>query len=103
MSQWLFLRWREDQVINEPGFSNLCWGEQEKRLAPLYAEWRKDILSPESWDRFSEEHKPKLTEPTDEEVMQCEHEEKESQEIEETILREKCPTCRSKCAWYKQE
>jgi hypothetical protein len=106
MSEWLFLRWREDQIYSEPGFFNLCKGEQDKRLTPIHAEWRKDWLSPESWSCFYEEHKPQLADSTPEQEAEdailCEQEEKEDMERDAKFLREKCPTCIHKCIWYEQ-
>ena len=107
MSEWLFLRWREDQVYSEPGFFNLCMGEQDKRLAPVYAKWRKDWLSPESYNRFYEEHKPHLADPTPEEEEEdaklCEQEEREGRALDAKFLREKCPTCTQKCTWFERK
>ena len=100
------VRWREDQVYSEPGFFNLCKGEQDKRLEPIYSKWRKDWLSNESWNHFYEEHKPKLADLTpeqeDEDTILCEQEEKEDNEQEAKFLREKCPICKQKCTWYRQ-
>lgn len=41
MRDWLFLRWQEDQVYDDPEYFNLCAGEQAKRLEPIYSKWRK--------------------------------------------------------------
>jgi hypothetical protein len=58
MQDWLFLRWQEDQVYDDPEYFNLCAGEQEKLLEPIYSKWRK-WLSEESWKNYYEENEKK--------------------------------------------
>lgn len=113
MGEWLFLRWQEDQVYDAPDFFNLCSGEQEQRLKPIYNKWR-DWLSKESWERYYEQHCKSATrsyeELTPDEKAQlerdAENEERENAEwIEQDkrFLRDKCPSCTEKCSWYNEK
>lgn len=105
MQDWLFLLWREYQTTSAPDFFNLCAGEQERRLKPVYDGWR-DWLSEESWQKYYAQHEPKFRRYEDlspEEKAELEREaEKEEQEEAEWIeqdkrfLRDKCPSCSTK-------
>ena len=108
----------EEEVFNTPGYFELCEGEQERRLAPVYATWNHDLFTPQSFQRYCEQHHIfKTTEEiqqlvanrTPEQVRQDELEEQQEQaENEETdarnarYLKEKCPTCVEKCDWFKK-
>ena len=108
----------EEEVFNTPGYFELCEGEQERRLAPVYATWNHDLFTPQSFQRYCEQHHIfKTTEEiqqlvanrTPEQVRQDELEEQQEQaENEETdarnarYLKEKCPTCLEKCDWFKK-
>jgi hypothetical protein len=39
----------EEAVLNLPGYWELCEGEQERRLAPVYAAWNHDLFTPQSF------------------------------------------------------
>jgi hypothetical protein len=108
----------EEEVFNTPGYWELCEGEQEKRLAPVYAAWNHDLFTPESFNRYCGKHHVfKTTEEiqqfianrTPEQARQDELEEQQEQaENAETdarnarYLKEKCPTCAEKCDWFKK-
>ena len=55
MQDWLFLHWQEEKVYDDPGYFNLCAGEQAKLLEPIYGKWR-NWLSEESWNKYYEEN-----------------------------------------------
>ena len=108
----------EEEVLNMPGYWELCEGELERRLAPVYAKWNHDLFTPESFERYCEQHHIfKTTEDiqqiianrTPEQVKQDEIEEQQEQaENAETdarnarYLKEKCPICVEKCEWFKK-
>jgi hypothetical protein len=113
MGEWLFLRWQEDQIYDAPDFFNLCSGEQEHRLKPIYDRWRK-WLSEESWERYYEQHcrsafrsyEDLTPEEKAEEERNAENEERENAEWVEQdkrFLRDKCPSCIEKCKWYHEQ
>jgi hypothetical protein len=106
MNEWLFLLWRENEVMGTPGFFDLCYGEQDKLLKPIYDEWRGDWLTEKSWKRDSEEHlKISQTGPqvTAEEIAEEEKEEQRDREFDAKLLREKCPNCSEKCEWFHNQ
>jgi hypothetical protein len=37
----------EEAVFNTPGYWDLCEGEQQRLLAPVYAAWNHDLFTPE--------------------------------------------------------
>jgi hypothetical protein len=108
----------EETVFKTPGYWELCEGEQQRRLAPVYAAWNHDLFTPESFQRYCDIHHVfKTTEDieqlianrTPEQVRQDELEEQQEQaESAETdarnarYLKEKCPTCAEKCDWFKK-
>ena len=108
----------EEEVFNTPGYWELCEGEQERRLAPVYAAWNHDLFTPESFQRYCDRHHVfKTTQDiqqltanrTAEQARQDELEEQQEQaENAETdarnarYLKEKCPTCAEKCDWFKK-
>jgi hypothetical protein len=112
MQEWLFLVYREHQITSAPDFFTVCAGEQERRLKPVYDEWR-DWLSKESWEKYYDEHKPKFRKYEDftpEEKAQYDRdveiearEEAEWIEQDKRFLREKCPSCKEKCTWYYEQ
>ncbi len=110
MKEWCYWLWWEDQTYDEPGFFDLCAGEQEKRLKPLHEHWRK-YLTEDSWKKHCEEHPPKLQdtlpemteEQEEEERKQIEKENAEEEAKDAKILAEKCPSCTEKCKWYFEQ
>jgi hypothetical protein len=108
----------EEEAFNTPGYWELCEGEQEKRLASVYANWNHDLFSPESFNRYCDTHHVfKTTQDiqqltsnrTAEQARQEELEEQQEQaENAETdarnarYLKEKCPTCTERCDWFKK-
>lgn len=105
MGEWLFLRWQEDQIYADPDFFDICPGEQEKRLQPVYSKWRR-WLSEESWLKYSEENckikdLPELTaEQIDEDAKLVASENAAEEANEAKFLKEKCPSCPEKCKWF---
>ena len=108
----------EEEVFNTPGYWELCEGEQERRLAPVYANWNHDLFTPESFQRYCEQHHvfkttediqqlianrtPEQARQDELEEQQEENEEKEAKERNERYLKEKCPTCAERCDWFKK-
>jgi hypothetical protein len=108
----------EEEVFNTPGYWELCEGEQDKRLAPVYAAWNHDLFTPESFQRYCERrHVFKTTKEiqqltanrTPEQARQDELEEQQEQAENAEIdardaryLKEKCPTCAERCDWFKK-
>jgi hypothetical protein len=108
----------EEAVFNTPGYWEFCEGEQERRLAPVYAAWNHDLFTPQSFQRYCEQHHVfKTTEEfqqlianrTPEQAMQDELEEQQEENEEKATtqrntryLKEKCPTCAKKCDWFKK-
>ncbi|HDQ06573.1 MAG TPA: hypothetical protein ENN36_07625 [Candidatus Bathyarchaeota archaeon] len=105
MGEWLFLRWQEDQIYADPDFFDICHGEQEKRLQPVYSKWRR-WLTEESWLKYSEENckmkeLPELTDEQIEEDAKLVASENAAEEANEAkFLKEKCPACPEKCKWF---
>jgi hypothetical protein len=108
----------EEEVFNTPGYWELCEGEQERRLAPVYAAWNHDLFTPESFQRYCEQHHvfktteeiqqltanrtPEQARQEELEEQQEENEEKAATERNARYLKEKCPTCTEKCDWFKK-
>jgi hypothetical protein len=46
----------EEAVFQTPGYWELCEGEQERRIAPVYAAWNHDLFSPQSYERYCTQH-----------------------------------------------
>jgi hypothetical protein len=108
----------EEEVFNTPGYWELCEGEQEKRLAPVYAAWNHDLFTPQSFQRYCEQHHvfktteelqqltanrtPEQARQDELEEQQEENEEKATTERNAHYLKEKCPTCAEKCDWFKK-
>ena len=106
----------EEEVFNLPGYWELCEGEQEKRLAPVYATWNHDLFTPQSFQRYCEQHHifktteeiqqlvanrtPEQVRQDELEEQQEENEEKAANERNARYLKEKCPTCAEKCDWF---
>ena len=108
MQDWLFLHWQEEQVYGDPGYFNLCAGEQAKLLEPIYDKWR-NWLSEESWNKYYEENlrqrvTDSINEPTAQEIEEeeklVERENAEEEAKDAIFLKEKCPGCMEKCKWY---
>ncbi len=108
----------EEEVFNTPGYWELCEGEQERRLASVYAAWNHALFTPESFQRYCERHHVfKTTEEIQQltanrtveqarqdelEEQQEEKEEKAAMERNARYLKEKCPTCAEQCGWFKK-
>jgi hypothetical protein len=46
----------EEAVLNVPGYWELCEGEQQRRIAPVYAAWNQDLFTPQSFQRYCKQH-----------------------------------------------
>ena len=108
----------EESVFNTPGYWDLCEGEQERRLAPVYAAWNHDLFTPESFQRYCDRHHvfkttediqqfianrtPEQARQDELEEQQEENEEKAATERNARYLKEKCPTCAEPCGWFKK-
>jgi len=108
----------EEAVLNLPGYWELCEGEQERHLAPVYAAWNHDLFTPQSFQRYCERHHvfktteeiqqltanrtPEQARQDELEEQQEENEEKAAAERNARYLKEKCPTCAEKCDWFKK-
>jgi hypothetical protein len=108
----------EIAVFRTPGYWDLCEGEQEKRLATVYAAWNHDLFTPESFERYCQEHHifkttediqqltanrtPEQARQEELDEQQEEKEEKAAAERNARYLKEKCPTCTEKCGWYNK-
>jgi hypothetical protein len=108
----------EEEVFDTPGYWELCEGEQERRLAPVYAAWNHDLFTPQSFQRYCERHHvfktteeiqqltanrtPEQARQDELEEQQEENEEKAATERNARYLKEKCPTCAEKCDWFKK-
>jgi hypothetical protein len=108
----------EIAVFKTPGYWELCEGEQERRLAPVYAAWNHDLFTPESFQRYCEQHHifkttediqqlnanrtPEQAKQEELEEQQEEQEEKATAERNARYLRDKCPTCTEKCDWFRE-
>ena len=106
----------ESEVYGSAGFFDLCVGEQDRRLAPVYAKWRKDLFTPESFSRFLDANERPVSEiiaesnagKSEEQIAREDAEEEAKEEKQEQddrdkeakFLAEKCPTCTQKCDWY---
>jgi hypothetical protein len=108
----------EEEVFNTPGYWELCEGEQERRLASVYANWHHDLFTPESFQRYCERHHvfktteeiqqltanrtPEQARQDELEEQQEENEGKAAMKRNAHYLKEKCPTCAEKCDWFKK-
>ena len=109
----------EEAVFNTPGYWELCEGEQERRLAPVYAAWNHDLFTPESFQRYCEQHHVfKTTEDIQQLTANRTPEQAKARRVRRTArskrekaetdarnaryLKEKCPTCAEKCDWFKK-
>ncbi len=108
----------EQAVFNTPGYWELCEGEQERRLASVYANWNHDLFTPESFQSYCYRHhvfkttqdiQQLIANRTPEQVRQDELEEQKEQTENAEIdarngryLKEKCPTCAEQCDWFKK-
>ncbi len=106
----------EKAVFDQPGYWELCEGEQEKLMAPVYAVWNHNLFTPESFQRYCEQHHvfkttqeleqltagrtPEQARQEELEEQQEEAEEKAAAERNARYLKEKCPTCTEKCDWF---
>jgi hypothetical protein len=108
----------EIAVFDTPGYWELCEGEQQKRLAPVYAAWNHDLFTPQSFQRYCQQHHlfktteeiqqltanrtPEQAKQEELEEQQEEKDEKATAERNARYLKEKCPTCVEKCDWFKK-
>jgi len=108
----------EEAVFNTPGYWELCEGEQERRLAPVYAARNHDLFTPESFQRYCARHHvfkttqdiqqfianrtPEQARQDELEEQQEEKEEKAATERSANYLKEKCPTCAEPCDWFRK-
>ena len=108
----------EKAVFDSPGYWELCVGEQERQLAPVYAAWNHDLFTPESFERYCYRHHvfkttqdiqlfianrtPEQARQDELEEQQEEIEEKATAERNARYLKEKCPTCAKQCDWFKK-
>jgi hypothetical protein len=108
----------EEAVFNQPGYFELCEGEQERCIAPVYAAWNHDLFTPQSFQRYCEQHHvfktteeiqrltahrtPEQARQDELEEQQEENEEKAAAERNARYLKEKCPACAEKCDWFKK-
>ncbi|MCW4002460.1 MAG: hypothetical protein NWE95_00905 [Candidatus Bathyarchaeota archaeon] len=106
----------EEAVLNQPGYWELCEGEQQRRLAPVYANWNHDLFTPESFQRYCERHRIfKTAEEIEQLIANRTPEQDRADELEEQqeqaanaetdarnarYLKEKCPGCTEKCKGY---
>ena len=109
----------EIAVFKTPGYWELCEGEQERRLAPVYAAWNHDLFTPESFNRYCEAHHVfkttqniqqltanRTAEQAREEELEEQQEQAENAECDARnarYLKEKCPTCAEKCDWFMKK
>lgn len=113
----------ETDVYNQPGFFELCEGEQQKQIDAMEQHRHKDIFSEASFHKYLEDsHFSKSTEQmhkaaieyyanrTPEQIVADDLEEKEDQEreaadtaLDAKYLAEKCPACAEKCGWYNKQ
>jgi hypothetical protein len=106
----------EEEVFNVPGYWELCEGEQQRRIAPVYAAWNHDLFTPASFQRYCEGHHvfkttgeieqltasrtPEQARQEELEEQQEENEERAAVERNARYLKEKCPVCVEKCDWF---
>jgi len=106
VSKQISQQYEEERIFDDPDFTDLCPGEQDKRLAPLYAKWRRDLFTKESFTRFCDEHMkplPELTPEQEKEMEKLEQLDREAEERELRLLAEKCVSCSEKCKWYSEQ
>ncbi len=97
----------ENEVMHAPDFFDLCAGEQDRRLKPVYNKWEKNLFSEKSFHDYIKKRWKidSLSEvnPTPEELEELDKEEQADREFDEKMFREKCPSCPNPCEWYKRE
>jgi hypothetical protein len=87
-------------------------------LEPVYAAWHRDLFTPESFQRYCEEHHvfkttediqqltanrtPEQAKADELDEQQIEADEKAADERNQRYLKEKCPTCKEPCDWFKK-
>lgn len=108
----------EESVFNTSGYWDLCEGEQERLLAPVYANWNHDLFTPESFQRYCDRHHVfKTTDDIQQLTANRTAEQAKADELEEQqeqaenaeydarnarYLKEKCPTCAEPCDWFRK-
>jgi hypothetical protein len=97
----------ENEVMDAPDYFDLCAGEQDRRLKPVYDKWDNNLFSEKSFHDYIEKrwNIDSLSEvkPTPEELAEMDKEEQADREFDEKVLKEKCPSCPTPCEWYKRE
>jgi hypothetical protein len=95
----------ENAVFDAPDFFNLCAGEQDERLKPVYDKWDKNLFTEKSYHDYVEQHFKtfKLPPMSQGEIEEAERQEQADIELDKQVLKEKCPTCSNPCNWYEEE
>ena len=108
----------EEAVFDSAGYWDLCEGEQERLLAPVYAAWNHDLFTPESFQRYCDRHHvfkttediQQLTANRTAEQARADESEEQQEQAENAeyyarnarYLKEKCPTCAELCGWFRK-
>ena len=83
----------ENEVMVASDFFDLCAGEQDRRLKPVYDKWDKNLFSEKSFQDYVKKrwNIDSLSEvkPTPEELAEMDREEQADREFDEKVLREK--------------
>jgi hypothetical protein len=82
VSEQISQQYQEQQIWDSPDFTDLCPGEQDKKLKPLYDNWKRDLFTKESFSRFIEQHMrtpAELNSAEERELELLEQEEKEEE------------------------
>jgi hypothetical protein len=107
VSEQISQQYQEQQIWDSPDFMDLCPGEQDKKLKPLYDSWKRDLFTKESFSRFIEQHMrapAELNSAEERELELLEQEEKEEEAKDIQRLAEKCVSCieKERCDWYAE-
>jgi hypothetical protein len=98
------------KTVSEPGFFDLCEGEQEKKMKAI-EDSSREYFSEESFNQWLKAL-PATVFPLNLKPQELSEEEEEAENIAEIeqdrkdeeknakYLKEKCPTCPDKCKWY---
>jgi hypothetical protein len=110
----------EEEITDTPGYWEMCEGDQDKIQAKANAKMHNEgLFTPKSFSDYiekkhffktTEELKEMIANRTPEQIAQDDIEVKAEEEEnakwiaqDAKFLKEKCPTCPSKCAWYKEQ
>src|SRR4030067_1929643 len=99
----------EEAVFEKPGYWELCEGEQRQLLEPVYEAWHRDLFTPESFQRYCEEHHvfktteaiqqltanrtPEQAKANELDEQQIEADEKADNERNQRYLKKQCAMC----------